>query len=121
AKSVKQHVTQNTLELMQVTEDGLDNPPAAHRAAIDAKIAAARDEIARYDREKADIKAQAESLGTAADVFKRRGSTFATAVMFLQIAIMMNSVGALLAKRWMWISGLVVGAAGIFYMVQGLL
>ena len=27
---------------------------------------AARDEVARYDREKADIKAQAESLGTVA-------------------------------------------------------
>jgi hypothetical protein len=44
---------------------------------------------------------------------------FGIAVIFLQISILLSSIAALLKKKPVWILGLVVGAAGIFYFLDG--
>ena len=41
------------------------------------------------------------------------------AVIFLQIAILLSSIAALLKKKPLWLAGLVVGAVGVVHFVNG--
>ncbi|MFN3478842.1 MAG: DUF4337 family protein [Thermodesulfovibrionales bacterium] len=48
---------------------------------------------------------------------KRGGLT----VIFLQIAILLSSISALMKKKLLWIIGLFVAIIGIFYFANGFL
>ncbi len=78
-------------------------------------------QIARYDGEKTQIQQEARMLEARRDHAQSHSRTFGMAVIFLQIAILMSSVAALLKKRPMWIFGLAVGAVGLVYFVLGVL
>jgi len=43
------------------------------------------------------------------------------AVIFLQIGILLSSIAALLKKKPLWMLGLAVGVAGIYYFINGFL
>jgi len=117
AKSIKQHVIElhrDQLELLRLEA----HTPEAHLLANErlAKVGA---ELARYDREKNEIKAEAERIQLDEDKLKRHAGAFGLAVMLLQIAIMLSSVGALMKKPIMWVVGLAFGALGLAYMANG--
>lgn len=78
-------------------------------------------EIARYAGEQAEIQAQARQLEQRRDHAQAHAKTFGMAVIFLQIAILMSSVSALLRRKQMWILSLLAGSVGIVYFVLGLL
>jgi len=40
-------------------------------------------------------------------------------VMFLQIAIMLSSVAALMKRRRLWVGGMILGVLGLAYMLNG--
>ncbi|MDR3673227.1 MAG: DUF4337 domain-containing protein [Holophaga sp.] len=77
--------------------------------------------VARYEQEKGQIQAEARGLEKARDEAQKHGSFFGIAVIFLQISILLSSIAALLKQKPVWILGLVVGAAGIVYFVNGFL
>ena len=76
-------------------------------------------DVGRYEAEKAQLKSEAERIQRDEATFQRTGGSFGLAVMLLQIAIMMSSVGALIKRPAMWIVGLVFGAVGLSYMSNG--
>jgi hypothetical protein len=76
-------------------------------------------EIARYEQERQQIKADAEIIVKEQTLFKRHNENFALAVMLLQIAIMLSAVGALIKKKSAWFAGIAIGAVGLIYMVNG--
>jgi hypothetical protein len=78
-------------------------------------------EIARYAGEKVQIQEQALLLEQRRDHAQAHSKTFGLAVIFLQIAILMSSVSALLRRRQMWLLSLLLGSVGIVYFVLGLL
>jgi hypothetical protein len=78
-------------------------------------------QIARYDGEKAQIQADARALEARRDHAQSHSRTFGMAVIFLQIAILMSSVSALLKKKVLWMVGSLCGCVGIVYFVLGLL
>jgi divalent metal cation (Fe/Co/Zn/Cd) transporter len=43
------------------------------------------------------------------------------AIIFLQIAILLSSIAALLKKKLVWYGGLATGVIGLFYFVDGFL
>ena len=51
--------------------------------------------------------------------YMRRGGNFGLAVMLLQIAIMLSSVGALIRKPASWCLGMAFGAVGLVFMLNG--
>ena len=65
------------------------------RAQAEKSLARAGVEAQRYEKEKGEIKADAEKLAAEQAELKRHGGSFGLAVMLLQIAIMMSSVGGL--------------------------
>jgi hypothetical protein len=117
AKSIKQHVVNVERDLLAV--ELLKAPKAELKAALEAKIKAADADLARYDKEKEDIKAKAEALEQDQSFLKRKGGNYGIAVMFFQISIMLSSIGALMRRKMPWIAGLAVGAAGLLYFVNG--
>jgi hypothetical protein len=118
SKSLKQNLAELERESMQVLVHEARTPEG--RAQAERSLARATAEAARYEKEKAEIKAEAEKLAAEQAELKRHGGSFGLAVMLLQIAIMMSSVGALIKRPVMWWTGLVFGAAGLGYMANGL-
>lgn len=75
--------------------------------------------IETYKKEKSQIEKDARNFETARDDAQRHAEILGIAVIFLQIAILLSSIAALMKKKTIWILGLIVGAAGIAYFVNG--
>ncbi|MBF0483127.1 MAG: DUF4337 domain-containing protein [Candidatus Omnitrophica bacterium] len=119
AKSVKQ----NLAEAQQVTlQSGLLGATTPEQKEfITQNIMNYAENVARYEKEKDVIKKDAEKIGKENGIVVRKGSQFSLAVVFSQIGIMLSSVGALLRRKEMWITGIIIGSFSLFYIVNGFL
>jgi hypothetical protein len=77
--------------------------------------------IKRYNEEKAQIEKDARNFETLRDDAQKHAQSFGIAVIFLQIAILLSSIAALMKKKRVWVIGLVTGAVGVFYFIDGFL
>lgn len=77
--------------------------------------------IARYESEKSKIQTDAKKLEAVRDDAQRHGQAFGVAVIFLQIAILLSSIAALLKKKYIWVLGVLIGAYGILQFANGFL
>ncbi len=117
AKSIKQNLYAVERDLLAV--QALEaRAPEAQRA-VAAQLGKLDAELSRYDREKAQLKGEAEAIQKDEALFQRIGASFGLAVMLLQIAIMLSSVGALIKRPIMWGVGLCFGATGLAFMANG--
>ena len=119
AKSIKQNLAEIQQTAFEVEALGATTP--AQKDLLDNKLNAYTVDIARYAKEKDDIKKEAEATGKENAVVNRRGSQFSLSVVFAQIGIMLSSVGALIKRRDMWITGLMIGGVAIVYLANGFL
>ena len=83
-------------------------------------------EIARYDKEKNDIMAEAKKVEDKIAGYnasrkdnERRGGPFNMAILYLQLAIMLSAIAALLKKWPLWAVGSVFGLVGAIYFLNG--
>jgi len=83
------------------------------------KAAAYAEKIAKYDVQKEEIKRQAESYDSVIASAQAHANAFGMAVIFLQIAILLSSVSALMKRKPVWYGGLAVGAVGVVYFANG--
>jgi len=104
AKSSKQNLAELALDL----------------AASDEQKVKYKDKIARYEKEKNDIKAEAEKLEEESTHFDEQSGEqmhqhhrWAQATTALQVAIALAAIALLTKRRWMEWATLGVGAAGI--------
>ena len=88
-------------------------------AEYDRKIAEYGKKVEKYEGEKADIMKVARGLEAARDDAAKHGAPFGFAVIFLQISILLSSIAALLKKQPAWWLGLVVGAVGLVFFLNG--
>jgi len=118
AKSIKGHtyeIQKDRLELEILASGGKFSPRAARK--YEETLAAYKGNVQRYDKEKAEIKEKAETLGTQGKTAQERAGDFGYALIFLQISIMLSSVAALTRKRLLWYFGLAcVLGAGFFFL-----
>ena len=77
--------------------------------------------VAKYDAEKAEISKEARKFEDIRDDAQKHSQIFGIAVIFLQIAILLGSIAALLKKKLMWYLGMAVGTVGIVYFANGFL
>ena len=75
--------------------------------------------IAKYESEKAKIQVDAKRLEAVRDDAQRHGQAFGVAVIFLQIAILLSSIAALLKKKYVWVLGVLIGGYGILQFANG--
>jgi hypothetical protein len=120
SKSIKgQSYTLNRDILAAVRLQETKNPKA--QKYLNGKIKEYEDEMARFDKEKDQIKKSAEDLIKAQEGYKLKNGDFALAVILLQIAILCSAAGALIKKKITWLLGLILGGWGIYYFVMGFL
>lgn len=120
AKSIKRHLYE--LQLGQLRLQVLE--PGRGRSTGEAyakQIQAYQAEVVRYEREMRDIEAQAQEFEGRRDAATRHGQPFGMAVMFLQVAILLNSVAGLLKARRIWWASIPVGLVGIAFFADGFL
>jgi hypothetical protein len=117
SKSIKENLLAVEQSLLEVQALEARTPEA--KEAIAARVVKLEADVARYETEKGQLKADAEALQRDEASYQRQGGAFGLAIMLLQIAIMMSSVGALIKRPIMWVIGLGFGAIGLVYMLNG--
>jgi hypothetical protein len=77
--------------------------------------------VKTYESEKEDISKTAKGFENLRDESKLHSDKFGIGVIFLQISILLSSIATLSKKKYVWVCGLILGAIGIFYFLDGLL
>jgi prefoldin subunit 5 len=83
------------------------------------KIEYYQNETARYKVEKEDIKKKADELEARRDEAQKHSGAFGMAAMFLQIAILLSSIAALMKQKYFWFLGMAAGCVGLVYFFNG--
>lgn len=122
AKSIKGYLYElqkDKLELELKAQGTSISPVAAaeYKKQIDEYAA----KIAKYEKEKTEIQAEAKRFEEVRNDAQSHSKTFGLAVIYLQIAILLSSIAALLKKKLVWLAGVGLGAIGVGYFVSGLL
>lgn len=119
AKSTKQNLAEGVLDqlTLQKAMNTSLNPAAA--ALLDQKIAAYRENVDRYEKEKGDIKKQAEGYQAEYDRLNVHDDQFDMAEAGLSIAIALLGISALTGKRWLVGVALVFALLGVFLGLAG--
>jgi hypothetical protein len=116
SKSIKEHSYELQKDLFELS---LRQAPDSHRAEYEKKIAGYSKKLAQYAKEKDELTTKAHKVEKEVEAFRQHAATFSMSVTFLQLAILVSSVGVLMKKGLIWGSSLLLGAIGIFYFVDG--
>ena len=122
AKSIKGYLYEVQKEKLELELKAM-GPGASRYAAeeYEKKIASYAGKIKKYEDEKTAIKSAAEALEKIRDDAQRHSGIFGMAVIFLQIAILLSSIAALMKRKLLWLLGCLVGVCGIVYFANGFL
>jgi hypothetical protein len=120
AKSLKGYMydlQRDEMELALREKETFQSPDT--RQFIESRISTYRKKAELYDKEKTSIQDQATQLEKVRDESKAHGSAFGFSVIFLQIAILLSSIAALMKKKVLWICGCSIGLAGLIFFANG--
>jgi hypothetical protein len=119
AKSIKGYVYElqkEKFELDLKANKGLSRTLAAD---YEKRIGAYKEKIERYETEKEEIRKKAEDIEKRRDDSQQHSGAFGLAAMFLQIAILLSSIAALMKKKLFWFIGMGAGCFGLLYFFNG--
>ena len=74
-------------------------------------------ELARYDKEKAEIKASAEGLEKARDQANRRNGRMGLAISYFTVAIATASICLVMKRKPLWFLAMVLAVVAVVQMV----
>lgn len=122
AKSLKGYLYEIQREMLELE---LKEPNSTLTpASIDARkdtIDSFTKKINRYEKEKSEIQQEAKTLEARRDAAQANSQIFGYAVIFLQIAILLSSIAALMKKKMVWYLSMAIGTAGVVYFANGFL
>ena len=110
AKSIKQHLLETAL--VQVKRSGDTNDVEWART-----IKKQSDDLARYDKEKAEIKAKAEDLEKVRDDASNRSGKLGLAISYFTVAIASASICLVTKKKPLWFVAIILSGFAIVQMV----
>ena len=120
SKSIKGYLYDLQREKLELELKTLkSSAPRPVVAEYQTKIDAYKEKTKKYDEEKEEIKKKAEDLEKQRDDAKTHSGAFGLAAMFLQIAILLSSIAALMKKKLFWILGVAGGCLGLVYFFNG--
>jgi ABC-type multidrug transport system fused ATPase/permease subunit len=113
--------------LFEVQKDGLEidlkmrgqTLPAESAKQLEERLGGFASKIKKWEEDMSKIQKQARTLETTRDNALTNSKNFGIAVVFLQMAILLSSVAALMKRQTLWIAGLIVGVGGAVYFVNG--
>jgi len=119
AKGMKLNLAESVLDQLTLQRTILVDPKYAPM--IDQKIALYQSQVKKYEKEKADIKKQAEAYQKEYDALNFRDDQFDMNEACLSVAIALFGITALTRKRWLlglasifMFFGVLMGLAGFF-------
>jgi len=122
AKSLKGYLYEIQKETLESDlQEKSENMSSAGLENLKFRIESYGKKLDKYDSDKAEIMNEARKFEQVRDDAQRHAKIFGIAVIFLQIAILLSSVAALLKKKPVWYLGLVIGAVGVVYFADGFL
>ena len=107
AKGIKAEITSATAQVL--TAIGKPLPPENVEKA------------AKYEKDKAEIKAQAEEAQKSSESHMRQHIVLSRSVTIFQIAIAISAIAILTRKKLMWYVSMLLAAAGMYFLVVGFL
>jgi DNA repair exonuclease SbcCD ATPase subunit len=119
SKSIKGYVYELQREKFEMDLKSIKGMSRPLTTDYEKRIAAYKEKIERYEKEKEEIKKKAEELEKRRDDAQVHSGAFGMAAMFLQIAILLSSIAALMKKKMFWFIGMAGGAVGLLYFFNG--
>jgi hypothetical protein len=117
AKNLKQEIAVNTDQILHALgKTDTRNDVKADTAAKDRGA-----DIARYEREKADIRKEAEEDERKSEAHLGKHVPLASAVTAFQIAIAISAIAILTRRIKLWYGSLILTVVGIGFFIAGLL
>jgi hypothetical protein len=110
AKSIKQHLDEGMLA--ELISSGNTNSPDAVK-----RMSKLTSDIARYDKEKAEIKTKAEGLEKARDEASRRSGKMGLAMSYFSVAIATASICLVTKRKGLWFLSILLALAAIWQMM----
>src|SRR5262249_46701708 len=117
AKSTKQHIAESVLDQLSIERQITASLTADGIKLLDDKIAHYRSEVERYDKEKGELKKQAEQLQADYNNLNIHDDQFDMSEACISIGIALSGVTALVRKRWLL--GIAVVFAGLGLTLGG--
>ena len=121
SKSLKLYLYETQKDVMELDTKRIPKTDAATLEAYQKKMADYEQSIKRYEKEKADIQNDAKNFEALRDEAQKHSQAFGMAVIFLQISILLASIGALIKRKYLWYLAMGVGVVGLFYFLTGFL
>ena len=121
SKSLKLYIYETQKDVLELDTKKMKKDDASVLAAYQTKISEYEKSIKRYDKEKVEIKKDAEHLESLRDEAQTHSKAFGMAVIFLQISILLSSIAALIKRKYLWVIGIGVGSVGLVYFINGFL
>ena len=122
SKSIKGYVYEIQKEKLELELKAMGPKPSRGLAEeYQKKIDTYSNKIKKYDDEKTKIDKDARELERIRDDAQKHSKAFGMAVIFLQIAILLSSISALMKKKLLWLFGCIVGVFGVIYFANGFL
>jgi hypothetical protein len=122
AKSIKGHtyeIQKQKLELELATLQG--KIPGSVAEKYKNAIAGYDKNIAKYEKEKAEIMADAKALAKKKELSQEMSGNLSMSLIFLQIAIVLSSVAAITKKKQLWYAGLAIVTGWVVYFANAYL
>ena len=117
AKSIKGYLYELQKEKLELDSKAMKG--GSLKADYEKRIAAYGEKIRRYDDEKKEIMKKAGELEARRDESQKHSGAFGLAAMFLQIAILLSSIAALMKQKYFWFIGMGAGCFGLLYFFNG--
>ena len=117
AKGMKQNLAEATLDQLQLQRAMITDPKFA--AMLDEKIAVYQKQVKRYEKEKTDIRANAEGQQKEYDRLNLHDDQFDMSDACLSVAIALFGVTALTKKRWLLALAVVFMFFGVLFGLAG--
>ncbi len=120
AKSIKGYVYDLQREKFEMDLKALKaGGSRAVAADYQKKVDGYAEKVRKYESEKEEIKKKAEELEARRDESQKHSAPFGLAAMFLQIAILLSSIAALMKQKYFWFLGMGLGCVGLVYFFNG--
>ena len=122
SKSIKSYIYEMQRDKLELELKSIGSKIAPHVAEeYGKKIEDYSKKITKYEAEKSDIQKEAKRFEEVRNDAQKHSQIFGIAVIYLQIAILLSSIAALIKKKPVWLLGVLVGLVGIAYFANGFL
>ncbi len=120
SKSIKGYLYELQKEKMELEMKALEPKSSQSlREEYRNKIEFYSNKLKKYAEEKAVIEKEARNFERIRDESQKNSQAFGVAVIYLQIAILLSSIAALMKKKPIWVLGSVIGFWGVINFLNG--